>query len=170
MQKVCIWLYPVFGKHQNIYVSVRCCPYDKPSNCYLHNITFYCPLNGDNKMFVCCVLHLSDHSSAIPEKNHRSTDSDNEEFCDSMEHLAMDEVWCPSSKVYTTLINKSWIRHEFMVVCPVAFQFVVDYHFFSTSECLYQKFSHLDQELPRWSRMIFGLRATVPWVEERIKC
>ncbi|XP_031614776.1 acyl-CoA-binding domain-containing protein 5-B-like isoform X3 [Oreochromis aureus] len=35
--------------------------------------------------------HLSDHNDAIPEKNHRSTDSDNEEFCDSMEHLATDE-------------------------------------------------------------------------------
>ncbi|XP_028449523.1 acyl-CoA-binding domain-containing protein 5-B isoform X4 [Perca flavescens] len=35
--------------------------------------------------------HLSGHSDAVPEKNHRSTDSDNEEFCDSMEHLAMEE-------------------------------------------------------------------------------
>ncbi|XP_051266099.1 acyl-CoA-binding domain-containing protein 5A-like isoform X2 [Dicentrarchus labrax] len=35
--------------------------------------------------------HLNDHSDAVPEKNHRSTDSDNEEFCDSMEHLAMEE-------------------------------------------------------------------------------
>ncbi|XP_070700540.1 acyl-CoA-binding domain-containing protein 5A-like [Pempheris klunzingeri] len=35
--------------------------------------------------------HLKDHSDAVPEKNHRSTDSDNEEFCDSMEHLAMEE-------------------------------------------------------------------------------
>ncbi|XP_038574516.1 acyl-CoA-binding domain-containing protein 5-B-like isoform X2 [Micropterus salmoides] len=35
--------------------------------------------------------HLSDHSNAVHEKNHRSTDSDNEEFCDSMEHLAMEE-------------------------------------------------------------------------------
>ncbi|XP_031176405.1 acyl-CoA-binding domain-containing protein 5-B-like isoform X2 [Sander lucioperca] len=35
--------------------------------------------------------HLSGHSDAFPEKNHRSTDSDNEEFCDSMEHLAMEE-------------------------------------------------------------------------------
>ncbi|XP_070831227.1 acyl-CoA-binding domain-containing protein 5A-like isoform X1 [Chaetodon trifascialis] len=35
--------------------------------------------------------HLNDHSDAFPEKNHRSTDSDNEEFCDSMEHLAMEE-------------------------------------------------------------------------------
>ncbi|XP_071348278.1 acyl-CoA-binding domain-containing protein 5A-like isoform X2 [Trachinotus anak] len=34
--------------------------------------------------------HLSDHSD-VPEKNHRSTESDNEEFCDSMEHLAMEE-------------------------------------------------------------------------------
>ncbi|XP_054452412.1 acyl-CoA-binding domain-containing protein 5A-like isoform X2 [Anoplopoma fimbria] len=35
--------------------------------------------------------HLSGHTDAFPEKNHRSTDSDNEEFCDSMEHLAMEE-------------------------------------------------------------------------------
>ncbi|XP_029929643.1 acyl-CoA-binding domain-containing protein 5A-like isoform X2 [Myripristis murdjan] len=35
--------------------------------------------------------HLSDHSDMIPEKNYRATDSDNEEFCDSMEHLAMEE-------------------------------------------------------------------------------
>ncbi|XP_039998718.1 acyl-CoA-binding domain-containing protein 5A-like isoform X2 [Xiphias gladius] len=35
--------------------------------------------------------HLSDHNDTVPEKNHRSTDSDNEEFCDSMEHLAMEE-------------------------------------------------------------------------------
>ncbi|KAM9350140.1 acyl-CoA-binding domain-containing protein 5A-like [Symphorus nematophorus] len=35
--------------------------------------------------------HLNDHSDVVPEKNHRSTDSDNEEFCDSMEHLAMEE-------------------------------------------------------------------------------
>lgn len=35
--------------------------------------------------------HLTDHNDAILEKNHRSTDSDNEEFCDSMEHLATDE-------------------------------------------------------------------------------
>ncbi|XP_032386777.1 acyl-CoA-binding domain-containing protein 5A isoform X1 [Etheostoma spectabile] len=35
--------------------------------------------------------HLRGHSNAVPEKNHRSTDSDNEEFCDSMEHLAMEE-------------------------------------------------------------------------------
>ncbi|XP_030607037.1 acyl-CoA-binding domain-containing protein 5-B-like isoform X3 [Archocentrus centrarchus] len=35
--------------------------------------------------------HLSDHSETVPEKNRRSTDSDNEEFCDSMEHLAVEE-------------------------------------------------------------------------------
>ncbi|KAM4551666.1 acyl-CoA-binding domain-containing protein 5A-like isoform 1-T1 [Odontesthes bonariensis] len=35
--------------------------------------------------------HLSDHTDAAPERNHRSADSDNEEFCDSMEHLAMEE-------------------------------------------------------------------------------
>ncbi|XP_058480667.1 acyl-CoA-binding domain-containing protein 5A-like isoform X3 [Solea solea] len=35
--------------------------------------------------------HLSDHIDTVPEKNHLCTDSDNEEFCDSMEHLAMEE-------------------------------------------------------------------------------
>ncbi|XP_010748049.2 acyl-CoA-binding domain-containing protein 5A isoform X3 [Larimichthys crocea] len=35
--------------------------------------------------------HLNDYNDAVHEKNHRSTDSDNEEFCDSMEHLAMEE-------------------------------------------------------------------------------
>ncbi|XP_040910403.1 acyl-CoA-binding domain-containing protein 5-B isoform X2 [Toxotes jaculatrix] len=35
--------------------------------------------------------HLNDHNDAVLEKNHRSTDSDSEEFCDSMEHLAMEE-------------------------------------------------------------------------------
>ncbi|XP_056276171.1 acyl-CoA-binding domain-containing protein 5A-like isoform X2 [Pseudoliparis swirei] len=34
---------------------------------------------------------LSGHADAFPEKTHRSTDSDNEEFCDSMEHLAMEK-------------------------------------------------------------------------------
>ncbi|KAJ4936957.1 hypothetical protein JOQ06_001541 [Pogonophryne albipinna] len=34
--------------------------------------------------------HPSGHSEVVPEKNRRSTDSD-EEFCDSMEHLAMEE-------------------------------------------------------------------------------
>lgn len=44
-------------------------------------------------IYIISVVDLSDHSDTVPEKNHRSTDSDNEEFCDSMEHLAMDEVW-----------------------------------------------------------------------------
>ncbi|TNN81437.1 ATP-dependent zinc metalloprotease YME1L1 [Liparis tanakae] len=34
---------------------------------------------------------LSGHTDAFPEKTHHSTDSDNEEFCDSMEHLAMEK-------------------------------------------------------------------------------
>ncbi|KAI3375243.1 hypothetical protein L3Q82_021739 [Scortum barcoo] len=41
--------------------------------------------------FMHCNGHLSYYSDAVPEKNHRSPDSDNEEFCDSMEHLAMEE-------------------------------------------------------------------------------
>ncbi|KAM9323013.1 acyl-CoA-binding domain-containing protein 5-like [Pholidichthys leucotaenia] len=41
--------------------------------------------------YMHCNGRLSDPSDAVPKKNHRSTDSDNEEFCDSMEHLAMEE-------------------------------------------------------------------------------
>ena len=41
------------------------------------------------KVFPCILI---DNSGAIPEKNHRTADSDNEEFCDSMEHLAMEEA------------------------------------------------------------------------------
>ncbi|KAG7262426.1 hypothetical protein CRUP_001869 [Coryphaenoides rupestris] len=37
-------------------------------------------------------LEPHDSDVKVPEKNHRTTDSDNEEFCDSMEHLAMEEV------------------------------------------------------------------------------
>lgn len=37
----------------------------------------------------CLFIHL-DHNAL--QRNLRSTDSDNEEFCDSMEHLAMEEV------------------------------------------------------------------------------
>ncbi|XP_056149157.1 acyl-CoA-binding domain-containing protein 5A-like isoform X2 [Lampris incognitus] len=45
--------------------------------------------------------HLSDHSNAISEENYRPTDSDNEEFCDSMEHLAIEEG-LGTSKVYSS--------------------------------------------------------------------
>ncbi|KAM4729066.1 acyl-CoA-binding domain-containing protein 5-B-like isoform 2-T3 [Anableps anableps] len=40
--------------------------------------------------------YFNDDCSANPERNHRPTDSDNEEFCDSMEHLAMEERLPPS--------------------------------------------------------------------------
>ncbi|KAF6720286.1 Acyl-CoA-binding domain-containing protein 5 [Oryzias melastigma] len=40
---------------------------------------------------------LSGHMGVASDRNHRSTDSDNEEFCDSMEHLAMEER-LPSSR------------------------------------------------------------------------
>ncbi|CAJ1071672.1 acyl-CoA-binding domain-containing protein 5A-like isoform X4 [Xyrichtys novacula] len=44
--------------------------------------------------------HLSDHSGVVHERNlRRSTDSDNEEFCDSMEHLAMEEGLCSSKNL-----------------------------------------------------------------------
>ncbi|XP_035026521.1 acyl-CoA-binding domain-containing protein 5 isoform X2 [Hippoglossus stenolepis] len=60
--------------------------------------------------------HLSDHSDAAPEKNHRSTDSDNEEFCDSMEHLAMEErvltskVPTPRSRAASVKQNDLWFE------------------------------------------------------------
>ncbi|XP_056247686.1 acyl-CoA-binding domain-containing protein 5-B-like isoform X2 [Seriola aureovittata] len=60
--------------------------------------------------------HLSDHIDAVPEKNHRSTDSDNEEFCDSMEHLAMEErvstskVQPPGSGAATVKQNDLWFE------------------------------------------------------------
>ncbi|CAB1436690.1 unnamed protein product [Pleuronectes platessa] len=60
--------------------------------------------------------HLSDHSDAAPEKNHRSTDSDNEEFCDSMEHLAMEErvltskVTTPRSRAASVKQNELWFE------------------------------------------------------------
>ncbi|XP_014859943.1 PREDICTED: acyl-CoA-binding domain-containing protein 5A-like isoform X1 [Poecilia mexicana] len=40
--------------------------------------------------------YFNDDHNANPERNCRPTDSDNEEFCDSMEHLAMEERLPPS--------------------------------------------------------------------------
>ncbi|XP_014911427.1 acyl-CoA-binding domain-containing protein 5A-like isoform X3 [Poecilia latipinna] len=40
--------------------------------------------------------YFNDDHGANPERNRRPTDSDNEEFCDSMEHLAMEERLPPS--------------------------------------------------------------------------
>ncbi|XP_032422178.1 acyl-CoA-binding domain-containing protein 5A-like isoform X1 [Xiphophorus hellerii] len=40
--------------------------------------------------------YFNDDHDANPEQNHRPADSDNEEFCDSMEHLAMEEQLPPS--------------------------------------------------------------------------
>ncbi|XP_045901986.1 acyl-CoA-binding domain-containing protein 5A-like isoform X2 [Micropterus dolomieu] len=60
--------------------------------------------------------HLSDHSNAVHEKNHRSTDSDNEEFCDSMEHLAMEEglsaskILSPGSGVASSRQRDLWFE------------------------------------------------------------
>ncbi|XP_041659942.1 acyl-CoA-binding domain-containing protein 5A-like isoform X2 [Cheilinus undulatus] len=55
--------------------------------------------------------HLIDHTD-VPEKNlRRSTDSDNEEFCDSMEHLAMDEGRC-SSKVLSPGSRAASVRQK----------------------------------------------------------
>nr|XP_020505233.1 acyl-CoA-binding domain-containing protein 5A-like isoform X2 [Labrus bergylta] len=56
--------------------------------------------------------HLSGRSDVVPEKNfRRSTDSDNEEFCDSMEHLAMDEGLC-SSKALTPGSRVASVRQK----------------------------------------------------------
>ncbi|XP_059199722.1 acyl-CoA-binding domain-containing protein 5A-like isoform X2 [Centropristis striata] len=60
--------------------------------------------------------HLSGCSDAVREKNHRSTDSDNEEFCDSMEHLAMEEglsstkILSPGSGAATVRQRDLWFE------------------------------------------------------------
>ncbi|XP_030260068.1 acyl-CoA-binding domain-containing protein 5A-like isoform X2 [Sparus aurata] len=60
--------------------------------------------------------HLNNHSNAVPERNHRSTDSDNEEFCDSMEHLAMEEglstskLLSPGSGAASVRQNDLWFE------------------------------------------------------------
>ncbi|KAM6990656.1 acyl-CoA-binding domain-containing protein 5A-like isoform 1-T1 [Tautogolabrus adspersus] len=61
--------------------------------------------------------HLSDRSDVVPEKNlRRSTDSDNEEFCDSMEHLAMEEglrssnILTPGSRVASVRQKDLWFE------------------------------------------------------------
>ncbi|XP_029310131.1 acyl-CoA-binding domain-containing protein 5-B-like isoform X3 [Cottoperca gobio] len=58
------------------------------------------PASVQNNPYMHFNGHLSGHSDAAPEKNRRSTDSDNEEFCDSMEHLAMEEG-LSTSKIQT---------------------------------------------------------------------
>lgn len=45
--------------------------------------------NGYNMGLLNFFIHLDRNAL---QRNLRSTDSDNEEFCDSMEHLAMEEV------------------------------------------------------------------------------
>ncbi|KAM8727881.1 acyl-CoA-binding domain-containing protein 5A-like isoform 1-T1 [Acanthopagrus schlegelii] len=60
--------------------------------------------------------HLNNHSNAVPERNHRSTDSDNEEFCDSMEHLAMEDglstskLLSPGSGAASVRQNDLWFE------------------------------------------------------------
>lgn len=68
------------------------------------------------KCAFCAVSHLSDHSDPVFEKNHRSTDSDNEEFCDSMEHLAMEEVCIMISMVLWWYLL---IHNVFTVTLPL---------------------------------------------------
>ncbi|XP_029381399.1 acyl-CoA-binding domain-containing protein 5-B-like isoform X2 [Echeneis naucrates] len=54
--------------------------------------------------------HLNGHRDAAHEKNHRSTDSDNEEFCDSMEHLAMEEAQCLGSGAASVKQKDHWFE------------------------------------------------------------
>uniref|UniRef100_A0A1A7XUX7 Acyl-Coenzyme A binding domain containing 5b n=1 Tax=Iconisemion striatum TaxID=60296 RepID=A0A1A7XUX7_9TELE len=58
--------------------------------------------------------HVSGPSYAAPERNHRPADSDNEEFCDSMEHLAMEESASkglpPASAVASASPNNLWFE------------------------------------------------------------
>lgn len=61
---------------------------EKTSKCLIFTDCFLSP--------ACCVFYHAGHMGVASDRNHRSTDSDNEEFCDSMEHLAMEEVWCHS--------------------------------------------------------------------------
>uniref|UniRef100_A0A8C7YHX3 Acyl-CoA binding domain containing 5b n=1 Tax=Oryzias sinensis TaxID=183150 RepID=A0A8C7YHX3_9TELE len=59
---------------------------------------------------------LTSHIGAASDRNHRSTDSDNEEFCDSMEHLAMEERLSssrgqsPGSGAATVKPNDLWFE------------------------------------------------------------
>ncbi|KAF7223038.1 acyl-CoA-binding domain-containing protein 5-B isoform X3 [Nothobranchius furzeri] len=57
---------------------------------------------------------VSDPSYAAPGKTHRPADSDNEEFCDSMEHLAMEESaskgLLSASGVASTSPNSLWFE------------------------------------------------------------
>ncbi|XP_037837990.1 acyl-CoA-binding domain-containing protein 5-B-like isoform X6 [Kryptolebias marmoratus] len=47
---------------------------------------------GQHEPYIHLNQHLSGPSVAASERNHRPADSDNEEFCDSMEHLAKEEL------------------------------------------------------------------------------
>uniref|UniRef100_A0A3P9KQL9 ACB domain-containing protein n=1 Tax=Oryzias latipes TaxID=8090 RepID=A0A3P9KQL9_ORYLA len=59
---------------------------------------------------------LTSHIGALSDRNHRSTDSDNDEFCDSMEHLAMEERLSssrgqsPGSGAATVKPNDLWFE------------------------------------------------------------
>ncbi|XP_028987014.1 acyl-CoA-binding domain-containing protein 5A-like isoform X2 [Betta splendens] len=53
--------------------------------------------------------HLSDHDD-VSEKIYRSTDSDNEEFCDSMEHLAMEECKVQSLEAASVKQRELWFK------------------------------------------------------------
>ncbi|KAM7378925.1 hypothetical protein PAMP_004513 [Pampus punctatissimus] len=72
--------------------------------------------SAQNNLYMHFNGHLSDHRDAVPEKNCRSTDSDNEEFCDSMEHLAMEEglstskVNLPGSGAASVRQNELWFE------------------------------------------------------------
>lgn len=70
-------------------------------------------------LWTCSVFILTcatDHSDAVSEKNYQSTDSDNEEFCDSMEHLAMEEVSIIQSRMCR-------MKHLFTMFLPITYFF-----------------------------------------------
>lgn len=54
------------------------------------------------------LLH-SDHT--VAEENVRCTDSDNEEFCDSIEHLAMEEVQYLFCTIISNVKKSLYIRN-----------------------------------------------------------
>uniref|UniRef100_A0AAQ4RJ88 Acyl-CoA binding domain containing 5b n=1 Tax=Gasterosteus aculeatus aculeatus TaxID=481459 RepID=A0AAQ4RJ88_GASAC len=61
--------------------------------------------------------HLSGHIDAFPEVKHRS-DSDNEEFCDSIDHLAVEEVWCPSTTQISLFTFFLRVRRAYFLITP----------------------------------------------------
>lgn len=55
--------------------------------------------------------HSNRHDHNVLQRNMRSTDSDNEEFCDSMEHLAMEEG-LPTAKTVSPNSGRATVRQK----------------------------------------------------------